>query len=79
MHRIDLNVARSHIGRKVNLYLKDGSVIVNVLITNAVRNLYGLEPNRSMLHFTAAINGRIRKVPLREVEWMEPIPFNQLT
>jgi len=73
MRQIDLNMARSHIGRKVNLYLKDGSVIVNVLITNAGRNLYGLEPNRSMLHFTVPINGKISKIPLREIEWMEPV------
>jgi len=73
MHGIDLNMARSHIGRKVNLYLKDGSVIVNVLITNAGRNLYGLESNRSMLHFTAPINGRISKIPIKEIEWMEPV------
>ena len=73
MHQIDLNMARSHIGRKVNLYLKDGSVIVNVLITDAGRNLYGLEPNRSMLHFTVPINGKISKIPLREIEWMEPV------
>ena len=73
MHQIDLNMARSHIGRKVNLHLKDGSVIVNVMITNAGRNLYGLEPNRSMLHFTVPINGKISKIPLREIEWMEPV------
>jgi len=73
MHRIDLNVARSHIRRKVNLHLKDGSVIVNVLITNAGRNLCDIEPNRSMLHFTAPINGKISKIPLREIERMEPI------
>ena len=73
MHQIDLNMARSHIGRKVNLHLKDGSVIVNVLITNARRNLYGLEPSRSMLHFTAQVSRKINKIPLREIEWMEPV------
>jgi len=73
MHRIDLNMARSHVGRNVNLYLKDGSVIVNVLITNAGRNLYGMEPNRSMLHFTAPTKGKITKIPLKEIEWMEPL------
>jgi len=66
-------MARSHIGRKVNLYLKDGSVIVNVLVTNAGRNMYGMEPNRNMLHFTVPINGKISKIPLKEVEWMEPV------
>jgi len=73
MNRIDLNLARSHIGRKVNIHLKDGSVIVNVLITNAARNLSSLEPSRSMLHFTAPINRKITKILLREIEWMEPV------
>jgi hypothetical protein len=73
MHRIDLNVARSHIGRKVNLYLKDGSVIINVLITNAGRNLYGLQANVSVLHFTSETNRKTSKIPLKEVEWLEPI------
>lgn len=73
MHKIDLNVARSHIGRKVNLHLKDGSVVVNVLITSAGRNLYGQEPNRSVLHFTAPINRKINKIPLKEIEWMETL------
>jgi len=73
MERLDLNVARSHIGRKVNLHLKDGSVIVNVLVTNAGRCSYGFEPNRSVLHFAASIRGRVSKIPLREVEWVEPL------
>jgi len=71
MHRLDLNVARSHVGRKVNLHLKDGSVIVNVLVTKAGRSLNGFESNRSILHFVASINGRTSRIPLSEVEWME--------
>ncbi len=73
MHKIDLNVARSHIGRKVNLYLKDGSVIINVLITNAGRHLYGLQANVSMLHFTSTTSRKTTKIPLKEIEWMEPV------
>jgi hypothetical protein len=73
MHKIDLNVARSHIGRKVNLYLKDGSVIINVLVTNAERNLYGIPANQSILHFTATTNRKTSKIPLKEIEWMEPV------
>ena len=73
MNRIDLNVARSHVGRKVNLHLKDGSVIVNVIVTKAGRAIHGFEPNRSILHFAASLRGRVNKIPLREIEWMEPI------
>ncbi len=73
MSRIDLNVARSHIGRKVNLHLRDGSVIVNVVVTKAGRSLYGFEPNRSVLHFALSSKGKACKMPLREIEWMEPL------
>jgi len=73
MHKIDLNVARSHIGRKVNLYLKDGSVIINVLVTNAGRNMYGLKANLNVLNFTTSTDRKISKIPLKEIEWMEPV------
>ena len=73
MHRIDLNVARSHIGHKVNLHLRDGSVIINVLVTKAGRYLHDFEPNRSVLHFASSIKGKVSRIPLREVEWMEPV------
>jgi len=73
MNRIDLNVARSHVGHKVNLHLKDGSVIVNVIVTKAGRTIYGFEPNRSVLHFASSIRGRVSKIYLKEIEWMEPL------
>jgi hypothetical protein len=73
MNRIDLNVARSHIGQKVNLHLKDGSVIVNVIVTKAGHTIYGFEPNRSVLHFAPSTRGKTCKILLREIEWMEPL------
>ena len=79
MHTIDLNVARSHIGRKVNLHLRDGSVIVNVLITKAARSLHSFEPDRNVLHFAASIRAKASRIPLTEIEWMEPLgnyPFS---
>jgi len=75
MNRIDLNVARSHIGQKVNLHLKDGSVIVNVVVTKAGRTVYGFEPNRSVLHFASSTKGKVSKILLREIEWMEPLSY----
>jgi hypothetical protein len=73
MSRIDLNVARSHIGHKVNLHLRDGSVIVNVVVTKAGRTIYGFEPNRNVLHFASSNKGKASKIPLTEIEWMEPL------
>jgi hypothetical protein len=73
MHAIDLNMARSHIGRKVNLHLRDGSVIINVLVTSAGRSLYGFEPGRTVLHFVASLRGKVNKISLKDVEWLEPL------
>jgi len=67
MLRFDLNWARSNIGRKVNLHLKDGSVIVNVLITNALRSNH----ESSVLHYTIPLRNKFGKVPLREIAWAE--------
>lgn len=39
MEGFTLNVARSFIGRNVNLYLKDGSVIVNVQLAEIHKDL----------------------------------------
>ena len=41
MERFDLNSARSVVGHNVNLHLKDGSVIINVLITEVERKNRG--------------------------------------
>lgn len=73
MSRIDLNVARSHVGRKVNLHLKDGSVIVNVIVTKAGRTVYGFEPNRSVVHIASSSRGKVSRISLKEIEWMEPL------
>jgi len=67
MLRFDLNWARSNIGRKVNLHLKDGSVIVNVLITNALKS----SRKSSVLHYTIPSRNKFGKVHLREIAWAE--------
>jgi len=67
MLRFDLNWARSKIGCKVNLHLKDGSVIVNVLITNALRN----SRESSVLYYTSPLRNKFGKVHLREIAWAE--------
>ena len=67
MLRFDLNWARSKIGCKVNLHLKDGSVIVNVLITNALKSKH----ESSALYYTSPLRNKFGKVHLREIAWAE--------
>ena len=49
------------------LHLKDGSVIINVLITYVKRKNHG---KRVTLYYTAPTK-RTRKLHLREIEWAE--------
>jgi hypothetical protein len=65
--RFDLNWARSNIGRKVNIHLKDGSVIVNVLITNAFKS----NRENSALYYTIPLRNKFGRVPLRDIAWAE--------
>jgi len=67
MEKLDLNSARSAVGHNVNLHLKDGSVIINVLITDVERKNHG---KKVTLYYTSPTK-RIRKVHLREIEWAE--------
>jgi len=67
MLRFDLNWARSKIGCKVNLHLKDGSVIVNVLITNASRS----SRKTSVLYYAIPLRNKFGKVHLRQIAWAE--------
>jgi len=67
MLRFDLNWARSNIGQKVNLHLKDGSVIVNVLITKALKSNH----ESSVLHYSIPFRNKFGKVHLKEIAWAE--------
>ncbi len=63
-----LNTAKSLLGRNVNLHLKDGSVIINVLLAEIQRDDY--ERNA----FVKCVPYRARspiKIPLKSVEWAE--------
>jgi len=68
----NLNSARPYLGRHVNIHLKDGSVIVNVRVTMVKRDDYR---KNASLHYTPPKRNASR-LPLKEVEWMEPLnPF----
>jgi len=73
--RFDLNSARSHVGRKVNLHLRDGSVIVNVLVVDATPREDS--HSRSTLHFRTP-ERKTRGIPVREIEWAERLDTHLL-
>jgi len=78
MANFDLNSARSVVGHNVNLHLKDGSVIVNVVITDVQQQNHD---KRVTIQYIIPTR-RIRKVNLREIDWAErinPYIFKGLT
>lgn len=75
MLRFDLNSARSHVGRKVNLHLKDGSVIINVLVVDATAKKAG--HSQSALYFTTP-RKRTMRILVRKIEWAERLDTHLL-
>jgi hypothetical protein len=73
MRRFNLNLAKSYIGRRANLHLKDGSVIVNVLISEAKQNGEKHGYRSVILNCIAKPKRKKIKVPLKEVVWVEPV------
>jgi len=69
LENLNKNSAQIYVGRHVNLHLKDGSVIINVLITDVQRNIH--KKNASLCY--AVPSKKIREVLLKKVEWAEPL------
>ena len=67
--RLYLNSARLYVGRHVNLHLRDGSVVVNVRVTSVERN--GSGKKTYLRYATPEVSASV--VPLKEVDWMEPL------
>jgi len=70
---MDLNSARAMVGRSVNLHLKDGSVVINVQVVEALRG------SPSVLCYKASAKRKAYQVPLRDVDWMEPLNTHLFT
>lgn len=66
----NLNVARAFVGRYVNLHLKDGSVFVNVLVSDAKREE---ESGKPTIFCVVQQKKSPLRVFLREIEWMEQL------
>lgn len=73
MPRFNLNLAKSYIGRRANLHLKDGTVIVNVLTSEAKRNREKHGHISVILNCIAKPKRKKIRVPLKEIVWVEPV------
>jgi hypothetical protein len=73
MEGFSVNTARSFLGRNVNLHLKDGSVIVNVRLSEILRDEFRRE---NVVTCTAYGKRNTFRVPLKSIAWAELLNMN---
>lgn len=73
MESFGLNTARSFLGKNVNLHLKDGSVIVNVHLSQILKDDFRRQT--SVQYISCGKKGP-KKIPLRSIAWAEMLNPN---
>lgn len=73
MKGFNLNTVKSLLGRNVNLHLKDGSVIVNVNLTEIQGSNFDGE---AFLRCVPYGTKNSLKVPLQKIAWAERLNMN---
>jgi hypothetical protein len=73
MESFGLNTAKSFLGKNVNLHLKDGSVIVNVQLTQILKDDFKRQTSVECVSHGNKDAGRI---PLRSIAWAEMLNPN---
>ncbi len=68
MSKMNLKFVKSLVGCHVNIRLKDGSVLVNVLVVD----VYGSRSSDAILYYMIP-NKKLIGVPVREIELMEKL------
>jgi len=67
LRRFYVSVAKSYVGRNVNLHLKDHSVIINVLLTDIIKDN---ERNPRLRYRTPK---GCAEIPIKDVDWVQPL------
>ena len=73
MDTFHINSARSFLGKNVNLHLKDGSVIINVQLSEIKKDEY---KNEKYLAYTPYGKNNTLTVPIKNVAWAELLNLN---
>lgn len=73
MERFSMNTAKSFLGRNVNLHLKDGSVIINVLLAEIRKDELRKE---NLVKCVPYGRRNSFQVPLRSIAWAELLNLN---
>lgn len=73
MNGFNLNVAKSFLGKNVNLHLKDGSVIVNVQLAEIKKDEMRKEV---FLRCISYGKGNTLRIPLRNIAWAKLVDLD---
>jgi len=77
MKGLGMNTAKSLLGRNVNLHLKDGSVIVNVVLAEILMDEFQKETLIKCVPYGRG-GEREFQVPLKSIAWAELLNLNWL-
>jgi len=75
MEKFSINTARSFLGKNVNLHLKDGSVIINVHLSELQKDEFVRETFVKCVPYGRRDEFRI---PLKSIAWAEQLNLNLL-
>ena len=73
MQRFNANTAKSLLGRNVNLHLRDGSVIVNVLLAEIEKDKF---KRKAFIKCIPYKRKNAFKIPLKNITWAELLNLN---
>jgi len=73
MEKFSMNTAKSFLGKNVNLHLKDGSVIINVQLSELQRDEFRRETFVKCIPYGKRNEFRI---PLKNIAWAEQLNVN---
>lgn len=73
MEKFSICTAKSFLGKNVNLHLKDGSVIINVQLSELLKDEFKRETFVKYVPFRQESEFRI---PLKNIAWAEQINLN---
>lgn len=73
MERFSTNTAKSLLGRNVNLHLKDGSVIVNVLLAEIQKDEL---KRKAFVKCVPYGRKNTLRIPLKNIAWAEQLNLN---
>jgi hypothetical protein len=73
MEGFNVNTAKSLLGRNVNLHLKDGSVIVNVLFAEIQKGEFR---GKTFIKCIPYRRKNAIKIPLKSIAWTELLNLN---